>query len=121
MYELPDPETVAFHELTTLTELPKLKLTDQPLVDALPLLVTVKLAVKPLPQSLTSPTEQLIPLGPPDVLDEELDELLLELLLEELELLLEELELLLEELLELEDPDPLVICPVEAVSVTLSS
>ena len=98
-----------------LIELPKLNSTDQPLVEEPPLLVTVKLAVKPLPQSLISPTEQLTPADPPDELDEEeLDELLLELLLEELELLLDEL-------LELDDPEPLVISPVEAVSVTLSS
>lgn len=111
VYELPEPETVAFHEFTMPIELPKLRSTDQPLVDELPLLVTVKLAVNPLPQSLMSPTEQLIPTGPPDVLDEELDELL--------ELLVEELELLLDELLELSDP--LVISPVDAVSVNLSS
>lgn len=122
MYELPEPEIDALHEFVMFTELLKLTPTDQPLIEELPLLVTVKLATKPLPQ-LFRLTEQLTPPLPPlleelellleeelELLDDEL-ELLddeLELLLDELELLLDdELELLLEEELELLDDEEL--------------
>jgi hypothetical protein len=102
--------------LVIVTELPVLTPTDQPLIDELPLLVTVILATKPLPQ-LFRLTEQLTPPEPPLelLLDDELELLLeefellddeelelLEELVDELELLLEELELLDDE--ELEPP-----------------
>ena len=124
VYELPEPETVAFQEFTTLITPAKRRPTAQPLTAELPSFLTVKLAVKPLPQLLTSPTVQLTPL-PLGVLDElRFDEVLLDKLRFE-ELLLNKLrfeELLLDKLLlELTDADLLVISPADAVRVTLSS
>ena len=113
VYELPEPETVAFQEFTTLIEPAKRRPTDQPLTAELPSFLTVKLAVKPLPQLLTSPTEQLTPL-PLDALDELRFE---EVLLNELRFE----ELLLDKRLELDAPDLLVISPADAVRVTLSN
>lgn len=105
----------ALQELVIVTELLNEIPTDQPLVLELPLLVTVTLATKPLPQ-LFKLTEQLRPPPPPLELDE-LELLELELLLDELELLeLDELELEL-----LDEPLPPLICPAEAVNVTRSS
>ena len=93
-------EIFALQALPTLTELPVLKFTDQPFLLELLLLVTVKLATKPPPQSFTLTEHPRLPPPPPldelELLDEldELEEELLELLDELLdELLLEELEL----------------------------
>ena len=103
----------------------KPSLTDQPLTAELPVFLTVKLAVKPLPQLLISPTEQLTPLLLE--LDERLDELLPgKLLLDTLrfeELLLDKLEELLldNRLLELPESDLRVASPTDGARVTLSS
>lgn len=70
------------------TGLPNATSKDQPLVGELPLLATVMLATKPLPQLFRS-TLQLTASPPP--LDEELEELLEELELDD-ELLFDELE-----------------------------
>jgi hypothetical protein len=114
VYELPEPEIVVFQEFTTLIAPVNRRPTDQPLTAELTSFLTVKLAVKPLPQLLTSPTEQLTPL-PLDALDElRLEEVLLNELRVE-ELLLDKL------LLELVAPDLLVISPADAVRVTLSN
>ena len=98
--DVPEPEIFALHELPTLTEFAVPIFIDQPLTLELPLLVTVKLAVKPPPQSLTLTAQPRPPLPPLDELEllDELEEL------EELEDELEDEEL--EELELLEDEPP---------------